>query len=108
MLLLRPVKARLTGVRFVCGRVHIVPPGVRTLRDQLPLVVDPILQSIDGISSTFASTAAAAAGGSGSGSAAPSDPYAVVGRLVDMNMALLRLLGVSHPALDALCDISSR
>jgi mevalonate kinase len=82
------------------------PAGVRVLRERLPLVIDPVLQAIDGISTTFVDAVRPKEASGG-----PSDQgalYARVCELVDVNMGLLRLLGVGHPALDALCDASAR
>ena len=81
-------------------------PGVRVLRDRLPLVIEPLLQAIDGLSTTF--VAAVRPEGSASDADDQSALYTRVCELVDVNMGLLRLLGVGHPALDTLCDTSAR
>ncbi len=85
-------------------------PGVRVLRDKIPAVVDPLLQAIDGISNVFIDTVKSHAASGGAGAASDSDVelYSRVGELVDINMALLRLLGVSHSSLEVLCDVSKR
>ncbi|KAJ1991271.1 Mevalonate kinase [Dimargaris cristalligena] len=110
--------AEFTSLRFLLVNTGIpkntknMVAGVAALRGQLPLVVDPLLAAIDGISLTFQHLLEAKHQISDSGS--DSSPLPALGQnqriaqLITLNQALLALLGVSHPTLDNLGLLAQR
>ncbi len=74
--------------------------GVRSLRESLPDVIDPILAAIEAISQQFVLTAACAEPAGSTTESSTAD--AMIARLVSLNQHLLCALGVGHASLDAL------
>lgn len=98
--------------------------GVRQLKVELPAVVTPIIEAINGISTrvldaiaehakgkeSSSSAAAAAAGAGAAASAAPASAaalHAELSRLARINHSLLNALGVGHEALDGVARASA-
>ncbi|KAJ2521029.1 Mevalonate kinase [Coemansia sp. RSA 2049] len=82
--------------------------GVRTLRDSLPAVIDPILESIHGISlraaELFQTNGIA---DQGSSDMHIDELETQLQGIIRINHRLLATLGVSHPALERICEITS-
>ncbi|KAJ1982902.1 Mevalonate kinase [Dimargaris xerosporica] len=76
--------------------------GVADRRQKFPLVIDSVLDAIDGIASDFAQWTTAQTTPAGN---SPSDRIA---ELIVFNHQLLRLLGVSHPSLEAICTTAAQ
>ncbi|KAJ1973010.1 Mevalonate kinase [Dimargaris verticillata] len=76
--------------------------GVADRRQKFPLVIDPVLDAIDGIASDFAQWTTAQA------TSAVSSPSGRIAELIAFNQQLLRLLGVSHPSLEGICTTAAQ
>jgi len=75
---------------------------VKRRKKLYPKIVDPILDSIDGISNTSFKVLQ-------HGNGTPTvEEYEVLSELINMNQNLLNALGVGHPALDAICATASK
>lgn len=76
----------------------VLVESVRKKHDKYPDIVKPILDSIEGITSKFESLL---------NKEFDADSYEVMKDLIEMNQQLLVFLGVSHPALDDICQITA-
>ncbi|OQV22136.1 putative Mevalonate kinase [Hypsibius exemplaris] len=75
---------------------------VRRRKKLYPLIINPILDAIDGISNTSFTLLQH---GNGSPTA---EEYEALSELISINQHLLCVLGVSHPGLDAICATAAR
>ncbi|XP_035291601.1 mevalonate kinase [Anguilla anguilla] len=76
----------------------VLVAGVKDKINKFPSIMNPVLESIDAVSSTCQLTLTEMA----------SDPtpehYSVLEELMDINQHHLNVIGVGHPSLDALCQ----
>ena len=91
----------LTNTR-VPRSTKLLVAGVRVLHDKMPAVVQPILASIEAISQRFLQIVECDGEGEQGSDSAQGD----VGELMDVNHELLNALGVGHPSLTAVRDLS--
>jgi mevalonate kinase len=91
----------------------VLVAGVKAYLAKYPSVIGPIMDSIEGVSQRFLEIAeregeAAAAGGGGSLEACLARDYEEISDLMDLNHKLLCILGVSHPSLEQVREVSAR
>lgn len=75
--------------------------SVRKKRDKYPDIVNPVLDSIESITSRFESVVT-------SGESICEETYETMSELIDMNQLLLVFLNVSHPTIERICKITGR
>ncbi|KAJ2538488.1 Mevalonate kinase, partial [Coemansia sp. RSA 1933] len=84
--------------------------GVRTLRDRFPAIIDPVLDSIHAISMRAADlfqSAGDASDGSADAQQQTEELETQLRDIIGLNHALLSALGVSHPSLERIREITA-
>lgn len=77
--------------------------GVRNKYDRYPYVIQPVLESIEAVSERCQATYSSMISGESTES-----HYKDLEELIDFNQHLLQVLGVSHSAIDKICDVTSK
>nr|XP_015221952.1 PREDICTED: mevalonate kinase [Lepisosteus oculatus] len=78
----------------------VLVAGVKDKINKFPAIMNPVLESIDAISSSCERTLIDMA------SESRPKHYAVLEELIDMNQHHLNVIGVGHPSLDTLCQVT--
>ncbi|KAL0979706.1 hypothetical protein UPYG_G00188500 [Umbra pygmaea] len=85
----------------VARSTKVLVAGVKDKMNKFPSIINPVLDSVDAISSTCEQTLSEMA----SDTPTP-EHYDVLEELIDINQHQLNVMGVGHPAIDRLCGIT--
>ncbi|XP_072335578.1 mevalonate kinase isoform X2 [Scyliorhinus torazame] len=86
----------------VSRSTKVLVAGVKDKLNKLPSIIKPVLDSIDAISCECERVLAAIASG-----IAVDEHYRILEELIDINQHHLNVIGVGHPSLDRLCQLTA-